>query len=119
MLWPQRAFSARYGSLWFCQGYCLPWRQSPLSTTPRRQQLALGRSKSARMAAILSRTAAFFWLGDTTWSIVNQYTKEEAEFYLEYRRKQGFTVEHVMPLFDGGPGIKTSSGSAAREETFL
>jgi len=40
----------------------------------------------------------FFWLGDTTWSLVNQYTKEEAEFYLEYRRKQGFTVEHVMPL---------------------
>ena len=61
----------------------------------------------------------FFWLGDTTWSIVNQYTKEEAEFYLEYRRKQGFTVEHVMPLFDGGPGIKTSSGNAAGEEPFL
>jgi len=119
MLWPQRAFSARCGSLWFCQGYCLPWRPSPLSITPRRQQLALGPSKSARMAAILSRTAAFFWLGDTTWSIVNQYTKEEAEFYLEYRRKQGFTVEHVMPLFDGGPGIKTSSGNAAGEEPFL
>jgi Protein of unknown function (DUF4038)/Putative collagen-binding domain of a collagenase len=61
----------------------------------------------------------FFWLGDTTWSLVNQYTRDEAEFYLEHRRKQGFTVEHVMPLFDGGPGITTSSSNTAGEEPFL
>jgi hypothetical protein len=61
----------------------------------------------------------FFWLGDTTWSLVNQYTREEAEFYLEYRRKQGFNVEHVMPLFDGGPGITTSSSNTAGQEPFL
>lgn len=51
--------------------------------------------------------APFFWLGDTAWSLVNRYTPEEAEQYLEHRRTQGFTVVHVMALFDGGPGLTT------------
>jgi hypothetical protein len=38
---------------------------------------------------------------------VNRYAPEEAEAYLAHRRRQGFTVAHVMLLFDGGPGLTT------------
>src|SRR5438132_392969 len=61
----------------------------------------------------------FFWLGDTTWSLVNRYTKEEAEVYLEHRRKQGFTVEQMMLLFDGGPGLTTLASNAEGAEPLL
>ncbi len=61
----------------------------------------------------------FFWLGNTTWSLVNRYTKQEAEIYLEHRRRQGLTVEHMMLLFDGGPGIKTPASNAEGAEPFL
>jgi hypothetical protein len=38
---------------------------------------------------LLKDGAPFFWLGDTAWSLVNRYSREEAEDYLERRRKQG------------------------------
>lgn len=57
--------------------------------------------------------APFFWLGDTAWSIVNRYTPEEADYYMEERRKQGFNVLNVMFIFDGGPGLKTAAADQA------
>ena len=38
----------------------------------------------------------FFWLGDTGWLLFSKMTREEAEQYLETRRKQGFNVIQVM-----------------------
>ena len=61
----------------------------------------------------------FFWLGDTAWSIVNRYSLDEIEFYLEHRRKQGFTVVHVMGVFDGGPGLQTPATNLEGEVPFL
>ncbi|MCW5976860.1 MAG: DUF4038 domain-containing protein [Bryobacteraceae bacterium] len=61
----------------------------------------------------------FFWLGDTAWSIVNRYTPDEAEFYLESRRQQGFTVVHIMLLFDGGPGLTTAAANQRNELPFV
>ena len=61
----------------------------------------------------------FFWLGDTGWSIVNRYSQEEVEFYLEHRRKQGFSVVHMMGVFDGGPGLKTPATNLDGEVPFL
>ncbi|WP_436489583.1 apiosidase-like domain-containing protein [Chitinophaga sp. ARDCPP14] len=40
--------------------------------------------------------APFFWLGDTGWLLFNKLTREEAEKYLEDRRKKGFNVIQVM-----------------------
>src|SRR4030042_4970635 len=34
----------------------------------------------------------FFYLGDTAWELFHRLGREEAEKYLEIRRKQGFTV---------------------------
>ncbi|NTV35429.1 MAG: DUF4038 domain-containing protein, partial [Anaerolineaceae bacterium] len=34
----------------------------------------------------------FFWLADTAWELFNRLNRSEAEYYLETRRKQGFTV---------------------------
>ena len=34
----------------------------------------------------------FFYLGDTAWELFHRLNREEAEKYLEIRRKQGFTV---------------------------
>lgn len=40
----------------------------------------------------------FFWLGDTGWLLFSKLTRQEAEQYLEDRRKKGFTVIQVMVL---------------------
>jgi hypothetical protein len=61
----------------------------------------------------------FFWLGDTAWSIVNRYTPQEAELYLEHRRRQGFTVVHIMLLFDGGPGLTTAATDQQNQLPFI
>src|SRR5262245_58635151 len=68
---------------------------------------------------LLKDGAPFFWPGDTAWSLVNRYSREEAEDYLERRRKQGFSVEHIMLLFDGGPGITTPATNSEGAEPFL
>ena len=47
--------------------------------------------------------APFFWLGDTAWELFHRSSLEEAEYYLETRRKQGFTLIQAVVLaeFDG------------------
>ena len=40
----------------------------------------------------------FFWLGDTGWLLFGRLSREEAEHYLEDRRKKGFNVIQVMLL---------------------
>jgi hypothetical protein len=43
----------------------------------------------------------FFWLGDTGWLLFNKLKREEAETYLEDRRKKGFNVIRVRRLGSG------------------
>ena len=45
----------------------------------------------------------FFWLGDTGWELFHRLDREQADLYLETRRKQGFTVIQAVVLaeFDG------------------
>lgn len=38
----------------------------------------------------------FFWLGDTGWLLFSKMNREDAEAYLENRRKLGFNVVQVM-----------------------
>jgi hypothetical protein len=47
--------------------------------------------------------APFFWLGDTVWELFHRTKLEEAEHYLETRRRQGFTVVQAVVLaeFEG------------------
>jgi hypothetical protein len=47
--------------------------------------------------------APFFWLGDTAWELFHRLTVEEAEFYLENRRRKGLNVIQAVALaeFDG------------------
>jgi len=40
----------------------------------------------------------FFWLGDTGWLLFSKLNREDAEKYLEDRRKKGFNVIQVMVL---------------------
>jgi hypothetical protein len=40
----------------------------------------------------------FFWLGDTGWLLFNKMDRNEADQYLEDRRKKGFNVIQVMVL---------------------
>ena len=42
--------------------------------------------------------APFFWLGDTGWLLFSKLTRQDAEKYLEDRRKKGFNVIQVMIL---------------------
>lgn len=42
--------------------------------------------------------APFFWLGDTGWLLFSKLNREEADQYLEDRRKKGFNVIQVMVL---------------------
>jgi hypothetical protein len=45
----------------------------------------------------------FFWLGDTAWELFHRLSREEADWYLEKRRAQGFTLIQAVALaeFDG------------------
>ena len=40
----------------------------------------------------------FFWLADTGWELFHRLTQEEAEVYLENRRRKGFTVIQAVVL---------------------
>jgi len=40
----------------------------------------------------------FFWLADTAWELFHRLNKQEAEFYLETRRRQGFSVIQAVAL---------------------
>lgn len=40
----------------------------------------------------------FFYLGDTAWELFHRLTREEAEFYLTTRAKQGFNVIQAVAL---------------------
>jgi hypothetical protein len=44
----------------------------------------------------------FFWLGDTGWLLFSKLNQEDAEIYLEDRRKKGFNVIQVMVLHSVG-----------------
>ncbi|HYN88417.1 MAG TPA: DUF4038 domain-containing protein [Ardenticatenaceae bacterium] len=52
----------------------------------------------------------FFWLGDTAWELFHRTTIEEAETYLENRRRKGFSVIQAVALaeLDGLPAPNTS-----------
>jgi hypothetical protein len=45
----------------------------------------------------------FFWLGDTAWELIHSTTLIEADYYLNTRARQGFTVIQTVVLseFDG------------------
>lgn len=45
----------------------------------------------------------FFWLGDTAWELFHLLDREEADFYLQTRATQGFTVVQAVALaeFEG------------------
>jgi hypothetical protein len=45
----------------------------------------------------------FFWLGDTAWELFHRLNREEADYYLQRRAEQGFTVIQAVALaeFDG------------------
>jgi len=45
----------------------------------------------------------FFWLGDTDWELFHRLNREEAEYFLETRRQQGFNVIQAVALaeFEG------------------
>ena len=45
----------------------------------------------------------FFWLGDTDWELFHRLNREEAEFFLETRRQQGYNVIQAVALaeFEG------------------
>jgi hypothetical protein len=40
----------------------------------------------------------FFWMGDTAWLLLSRLNREETEFYLATRQRQGFNVIQVMVL---------------------
>ncbi len=54
----------------------------------------------------------FFWLGDTGWLLFVKTSREEAEQYLEDRRKKGFNVIQVMVLHDLKHAVNVYGDSA-------
>ena len=51
----------------------------------------------------------FFWLGDTAWPLFAQYSRQEAETYLENRTARGFTVIQGVLAWGGGTGFETKA----------
>ncbi|MCL4506988.1 MAG: glycoside hydrolase family 140 protein [Chloroflexi bacterium] len=48
----------------------------------------------------------FFWMGDTAWPLVAQYSREDAEKYLANRARKGFTVIQGVLAWGGGTGFE-------------
>jgi hypothetical protein len=51
----------------------------------------------------------FFWLGDTAWPLFAQYTRDEAETYLDARAGQGFNVAQAVLAWGGGTGYEANA----------
>lgn len=51
----------------------------------------------------------FFWLGDTAWPLFAQYSREEAETYLENRSSKGFTAIQGVLAWGGGTGFESAA----------
>ncbi|MCC7207827.1 MAG: glycoside hydrolase family 140 protein [Anaerolineae bacterium] len=56
-----------------------------------------------RRFLVTANGAPFFWLGDTAWELFHRLTREEADEYLENRRRKGMNVIQAVALaeFDG------------------
>ena len=58
----------------------------------------------------------FFWLGDTAWELFHRTTRDEAELYLEDRRRKGFTVIQAVILAElGGLRVPNANGDLPLE----
>jgi len=55
----------------------------------------------------------FFYLGDTAWELFHRLGRDEAEKYLEIRRKQGFTVIQAVVLAELD-GLNTPNANGDR-----
>ena len=54
--------------------------------------------------------APFFYLGDTAWELFHRLTREEADFYLQARAAQGFTVIEAVVLAEHGFDVPNPYG---------
>ncbi len=54
-----------------------------------------------------SRGGPFFWLGDTCWPLLAQYTPENAKRYLSSRAELGYTVIQGVLAWGGGTGFES------------
>ncbi len=57
----------------------------------------------------------FFWLGDTGWLLPSKLTREEAEIYLEDRRKKGFNIIQISVLHDLRNAVNVYGDTAVRD----
>ncbi|MCB1021415.1 MAG: glycoside hydrolase family 140 protein [Acidobacteria bacterium] len=57
----------------------------------------------------------FFWLGDTAWLLFKRLTREEADDYLEDRRRKGFNVIQAMVLH-GADDVNAYGAAALVDE---
>jgi len=58
----------------------------------------------------------FFWLGDTGWLLFTKLTREEAEYYLETRRQQGFNLVQAMLIHDLKVGVNIYGDSSVNNK---
>jgi hypothetical protein len=54
----------------------------------------------------------FFWLADTAWQLFNYLSREEADWYLQTRAAQGFTVIQAVALAEFGCFDGNANGDA-------
>jgi hypothetical protein len=59
-----------------------------------------------------AKGAPFFWLGDTAWPLFAQYSKAEAEAYLDNRAAKGFTVIQGVLAWGLGSGFEQKAPMA-------
>ncbi len=44
--------------------------------------------------------APFFWMGDTAWQLMTNWSPSDVQIYLDNRKNQGFTVVHALLAYD-------------------
>lgn len=86
--------------IWGLPGFCEEKTKSGPSVLLQHGDLKV--SKNGRFLQHSDGTP-FFFMGDTNWELFHRMNREEAEIYLENRRKKGFTVIQavVLAILDG------------------
>ena len=66
---------------------------------------------SNRRFLVRDEGTPFFYLADTAWELFHRLTREEADFYLQTRAAQGFTVIQAVILAEyGGLTVPNAEG---------
>jgi hypothetical protein len=79
----------------YCNGQAILTNTEQAGGTHKPYSFPLKAGISRNRYLVDGNNRPFFWLGDAAWSLIAQVSNEDADFYLDNRRKKGFSIALV------------------------